>query len=42
MNETNIHSKTRTHKTWNQAKGRFDYSFDFVFQTKEQYLSCLP
>jgi len=38
MKETNIHSKTITHKAWNQVKGRFDHSFDFVFQTKEQYL----
>ena len=38
MKETNIHSKTLTHKSWNQVKGQFEYSFDFVFQTKEQYL----
>ena len=38
MKEANIHSKTITHKTWNQAESRFDHSFDFAFQTKEQYL----
>ena len=38
MKEASIHSKTITHKTWNQVKCRFDHSFDFAFQTKEQYL----
>lgn len=38
MKEPSIHSKTITHKTWNQSNGRFEYSFDFVFRTKEQYL----
>jgi len=38
MKEMNIHSKTITHKTWNQANGRFDHSFDFVFRTKDEYL----
>jgi len=37
-NETNIHSKTITHKTWNQATGHFDLSFVFAFQTKAEYL----
>ena len=38
MKETNMHSKTITNKTWNQVNGRFDYSFDFVFRTKDEYL----
>ena len=38
MKETNMHSKTITHKTWNQLNGRFDHSFDFVFRTKDEYL----
>ena len=38
MNETNIHSKTIIHKTWNQAEGRFDHSFVFAFQAKTEYL----
>ena len=38
MKETNMHSKTITHKTWNQVDCRFDYSFDFVFRTKNEYL----
>src|SRR5262245_52424328 len=38
MNETNIHSKTIINKTWNQAEGRFDHSFVFVFQTKTEYV----
>jgi hypothetical protein len=38
MKETNMHSKTITHKTWNQLNGRFDHSFDFVFRTKAEYL----
>lgn len=38
MNETNIHTKTTTNKTWNQAESRFDHSFAFAFQTKAEYL----
>ena len=38
MKEPNIHSKTATHKAWNLKTARFDHSFDFAFQTKEQYL----
>lgn len=38
MKETNMHSKTITHKTWNQVNGQFDHSFDFVFRTKDEYL----
>jgi hypothetical protein len=38
MKETNIHSKTITHKAWNQARGQFQYSFVFAFKTKGQYL----
>jgi len=38
MKETNIHSKTIIKKTWNQAEGRFDYSFVFAFRTKAEYL----
>ena len=38
MKEMTIHSKTITHKTWNQLEARFDYSFDFAFDGKKQYL----
>ena len=37
-NETNIHAKTITHKTWDPVTGRFDHSFTFAFQTKAEYL----
>jgi hypothetical protein len=38
MKEANIHSNTIIHKAWNQAKVRFEHTFDFAFRTKEQYL----
>jgi hypothetical protein len=37
-NATNIHTQTKTSKTWNHAEGRFTFSFVFAFQTREQYL----
>jgi hypothetical protein len=37
-NATNIHTQTKTTKTWNHAEGRFTFSFAFAFQTREQYL----
>jgi len=37
-NETNIHNKTIINKAWNVSKGKFDFSFLFAFQNREQYL----
>jgi hypothetical protein len=37
-NETNIHNKTIINKAWNSSKGKFDFSFLFAFQNREQYL----
>jgi len=34
----NIHTQTVINKTWNPAKGAFEYSFAFPFTTKAQYL----
>ena len=36
--ETNIHWQTIINKTWNSSSGKFDLSFTFAFQNKEQYL----
>lgn len=37
-NDTNIHQQTIINKTWNSQTGKFDFSFIFAFQNKEQYL----
>jgi hypothetical protein len=37
--QTNTHTQTIINKTWNTAKGTFDYSFVFAFHSKEQYLT---
>jgi len=37
-NQTNIHKQTLIHKTWNSTQGKFDFSFVFAFQNKDQYL----
>ena len=37
--EINIHTHTIINKSWNVTKSSFDYSFSFVFQGKEQYLT---
>jgi hypothetical protein len=36
--DTNMHTKTIINKTWNSSSGKFDFSFAFAFQNKEQYL----
>jgi hypothetical protein len=33
------HIQTIINQTWNRAAGKFDYSFVFAFQNKEQYLA---
>src|SRR6185503_19663152 len=38
LNKMNIHTQTVINKTWNPAKGAFEYSFAFPFTTKAQYL----
>jgi len=37
--ETNIHTQTIINKSWNVAKGSFDYLFSFTFQGRDQYLA---
>lgn len=37
-NDTNIHKQTVISKTWNSKSGKFEFSFIFAFQNKEQYL----
>jgi len=37
-NDTNIHQQTIINKTWNSQTGKFDFSFTFAFQNKQQYL----
>ena len=37
-NDSNIHTKSIINKTWNSSSGKFDFSFAFAFQNKEQYL----
>lgn len=37
-NQTNIHKQTIINKAWNMKTGKWDFSFVFAFQTKDQYL----
>lgn len=37
-NQINIHKKTIIDKAWNTNIGKWDFSFKFAFQNKEQYL----
>jgi len=36
--ETNIHKETIINKAWNTTEGKFDFSFVFSFQNRDQYL----
>ncbi|SRR5258708_5338092 len=36
-NDTNIHIKTIINKAWEMTKRKFDFSFIFAFQNKQQY-----
>lgn len=37
-NQINIHKKTIIDKAWNMNTGKWDFSFKFSFQNKQQYL----
>lgn len=37
-NQINIHKETIIDKAWNMNIGKWDFSFKFTFQNKEQYL----
>jgi hypothetical protein len=36
--ESNLHSQTIIHETWNPIHFRFDYFFEFAFRTRGQYV----
>jgi hypothetical protein len=36
--QTNIHNQTLINKAWNETQGKFDFTFVFAFQKKEEYL----